>query len=157
MYITILMVIHILGAIAGIGPTFAFGLLGNLAGKEPSGAVHVLGAMLEIDKKLVTPVALFTQPVSGVLLIFATNRDAGFFQREWLWIAILAFATILVLVYAVNNPALDRVVKGLKDGSAGTPEWNKDLKTAKSLGPVLGILTVLIIVMMVWKPGDGLA
>ncbi|HVF12214.1 MAG TPA: hypothetical protein VNA87_03925, partial [Actinomycetota bacterium] len=67
----IVLLIHIAGAIIGIGPTFAFGVMGALSGKVGgSQALGIVEAMVQIERKLVTPVATVTQPVSGVLLIF---------------------------------------------------------------------------------------
>ena len=36
---------------------------------------------------------------------------------------------------------------------AGTPEFKQLVDTQKRLGPVTSILAVVIIVLMVWKPG----
>lgn len=156
MYRTTLFVIHILGAIAGIGPTFAFGVLGKLSGQMQDQAVGLLTAMLDIEKKIVTPVALFTQPLTGVLLIFETGRNVGFFQREWLVIAIVLFAIILYLSYLVDQPAIHRTVTAMKTGEGvGSPQFQKDIRTAQRLGPLFGVMTVVIIILMVWKPLDS--
>lgn len=152
MYGTILLVIHILGAIAGIGPTFAFGVIGAKAGKEPGAALTLLEVMMDIEKKLVTPVALFTQPISGVLLITHFGYDKDFFSNTWLVYSIVAFAAILIMSYGPNNKAVHRLVKAMRAGEMGTPTFLKDLKTTKTLGPIMGILTFTIVIMMVWKP-----
>jgi hypothetical protein len=156
-YLTILFVIHILGAIAGIGPTFAFGIIGPNAGKAgPVGGAALLNTLLDIEKKIVTPVVLFTQPLSGVLLIFKIGYNHDFFSHYWLWIAILLFATILYLSYLVDTPAIHRVVKWMESGPTGPPpaEVKKDIDLAAKLGPLFGIMTVTIIILMVWKPGS---
>lgn len=154
-YLTVLLVVHILGAIAGIGPTFAFGVLGSLSGKMPEQALGLMTAFIDIEKKIVTPVALFTQPASGVLLIFKTNRDDHFFQREWLVIAIVLYLTILYLAYMRSNPRMHKMLEMIKTGTAGTPEFGVMVKAEQRLGPILAIMTVAIAVLMVWKPLDG--
>lgn len=157
MYRTILLVIHVVGAIAGIGPTFAFGIIGPNAGKAgPSGGAVLLSTLLDIEKKIVTPVALFTQPLTGALLIFETGFNDGFFGREWLWIAILLFATIVYLSYLVDQPAIHRTVKWMQSDPQGPPppEIQKDISTAQRLGPLFAIMTVIIAILMVWKPGN---
>lgn len=156
MYLTILMVVHILGAVVGIGPTFAFSILGPAAGKAGrEGALALLEGMLQIERKLVTPVALVTQPLSGALLIFETGRNNGFFQREWLVVSIVLYATILFLSYIVDTPAIRRVVAGIRDGATDTPEFQRSLKLTQRLGPLFGIMAVTIVILMVWRPGDA--
>lgn len=155
MYLTILLIIHVVGAIAGIGPTFAFGVLGSLAGKDPQHAIVYLGAMVDIQKKVVTPVALFTQPVTGALLIFESGWNQNFFRHEWLVISIVLYAVILYGSYIVDTPAMHRIVDAMRTGQNDTPQFQKDLRLTQRLGPIFGILTIAIAIMMVWKPGAG--
>ncbi len=154
MYRTILLVIHVLGAIAGIGPTFAFSIIGPKAGQAgPAGGALLLQTMLDIEKKIVTPVALFTQPLSGILLIFEVGYHNDFFSQVWLWVSIILFATILYLSFLVDIPAIHRIVtwSGSAQGPP-PPEVQKDIALAGKLGPVFGIMTVTIVILMVWKP-----
>lgn len=148
-----LFVIHIGGAIVGIGPTFAFGILGKYAA-APGYALPMLEAMLDIQKKIVTPVALFTQPISGALLIFRTGRDANFFSFTWLWVSILLYAVVLYLSYLSSAPRLRTIVAMLKDGAPDPPELQRLISIETKLGPIFGIMTIAIIVLMIWKPGD---
>lgn len=154
MLFKIALLIHVAGAIIGIGPSFAFAILGPAAQKAgPNGGLAILKTMVSIDRKLVTPVALFTQPVSGVFMIFATNRHQNFFQHEWLWIAILIFIGILGIVYSINNPALERLIHLIEQGGPPTPEMEAIGKKLATIGPILVVMTVAIIVLMVLKPG----
>ena len=156
-YLTILLVIHVLGAIAGIGPTFAFAIIGPNAGRAgPSGGAVLLSTLLDIEKKIVTPVVLFTQPLTGALMIFKVGYDDGFFGRTWLWLSIVLYLIILYLSFIVDQPAIHRVVKWMQSEPQGPPppEVQKDIGTANKLGPILTILTVGIAIMMVWKPGN---
>jgi uncharacterized membrane protein len=154
-YFTILLVLHILGAVVGIGSTYAFSILGPNAGKaSPEGAMTLLMSMMDIEKKIVTPVVLFTQPLTGVLLIFESGRNHNFFSHTWLWVALLLYAFIIYGSYLINTPATHRMVDAMKAGTAGTPEFLKDLKKTQTLGPIFGVLGVIIVVLMVWKPGD---
>ncbi|HEX9775916.1 MAG TPA: DUF2269 family protein [Actinomycetota bacterium] len=153
-YTKILFLVHIGGAIAGIGPTFGFAVMGKMIEKTPPpGNLAILETLMAIETKVVTPVALITQPLSGALLIFDRGLDTLFFQQEWLYVSIIAYIAVLVISYGIDNPAIHRVVKLAKEGKAGTPEFEANKKTTQRLGPILGILTVLIIFMMVWQPG----
>lgn len=152
-YFKILLVVHIGGAIVGIGPTFAFGILGKMAGEVGPGGVHLLDALVRIGKVLVRPVALVTQPLSGALLIFESGYDKVFFDNEWLYTAIILYAAILVVAYLIDNPIVAKVVEMMRAGRAGTPEFQALVKRTSMNGMFMGIATTIIIVLMIWKPG----
>lgn len=154
-YITVLILLHIAGAIIGIGPTFTFGVIGSMMPTAGPGSMALMEALVKIEKVLVTPVALLTQPVTGVLLIVETNRDKEFFSNEWLVIALTAYVIILIVSYGVMTPGLKKMIVMAKEGKAQTPEFGALAKVQQRFGPMLGVLTLVIIVMMVWKPGDN--
>lgn len=154
-YRTVLLVLHVLGAIAGIGPTFAFSVLGRMASAGGERTLFAMEAMKAINLKIVTPVAAITQPLTGILLIVETGRHNNFFKHEWLVIAVVLYAIILILNYGPEWKRQNRMIAMIKDGKAGTPEFAKDVKVASALGPVFGVITVTIAILMVWKPLDG--
>ncbi|MHB8513020.1 MAG: DUF2269 family protein [Actinomycetota bacterium] len=157
-YGTILIVLHVVGAVAGLGPSFAFGVLGPLSAKlgGPQG-LGILEGMHAMESKIVLPTALTLQPITGVLMIFHFHFAKRFFHNTWLLASLGAYVIILVLAIGVNNPAIARMISLAKGGKADTPEFQSSAKTAKTLGPVFGILLLFIVVMMVWRPGLSVA
>ena len=154
-YFTVLLALHVLGAIVGLGPTFTFGVIGSMMPNAGASAVSLMEAMAKIEKVLVNPVALFLQPVTGVLLIVESARHRSFFQREWLVAAIALYVVILIISYGRTTPGLHRMIAMAKEGKAQTPEFGALAKVQQTLGPVMGMSLLVIIVLMVWKPGDG--
>jgi uncharacterized membrane protein len=152
-YQKVLLVVHIGGAIIGIGPTFAFGVLGKMSGEIGPGGVHLLEGMLKVSKVLVTPVALVTQPLSGALLIFESGYDRVFWSQEWLIIAIVLYAGILFVSYVIDNPIIVKVIAMMKAGQAGTPEFEGLVKRTSINGALMGTAATVIIFLMIWKPG----
>jgi hypothetical protein len=61
----------------------------------------------------------------------------------------------MVLSYGPEWKRQNRMIDMLKAGRGGSDEFLKDMKTAKAMGPVFGVLTLAIAVLMVWKPLDG--
>jgi uncharacterized membrane protein len=153
-YYEILRLIHIAGAIIGLGPTFAFAILGPAAGKAgPNGGVAIMETMEAIEKRLVYPVALLTQPVTGTLMIFELGYDSDFFGREWLVTSIVIYAAILYIALFLNSPTLHRMIHLAKTGEAQTPEFEKLSETAARAGMAMTIMIVVIIYLMIIKPG----
>jgi uncharacterized membrane protein len=144
----ILVLIHVVSAITLLGPSTAFGILGKRAADPATGGHKMLEALLDIEHKMVLPGSAI-QFITGVWLIVRLDLDKDLFANGWLWTSILAFALILVLSIGFDTPAVRRIVAA---GNAGRAPDEKDLKLAKTLGPVFGILFMFIIVMMVLKP-----
>ena len=149
----ILLLIHVAGAIIGFGPTFTFAILGPMAGKAgPQGGLALLEGMEAIEKKLVVPVAMVVQPFSGLALIFVSGYSASFFSHYWLWIGIVLYAVAFYLAIFGQNKRLARLIELAKAGPP-TPEFIATAKKVGQTGPVITVLLVVIIVLMVTKPG----
>jgi uncharacterized membrane protein len=158
LYFTILVIIHIGGAIAGIGPSFALGVVGPLsASSEGPAKVALLETMVAIDRRIVTPVALVTQPVTGALLIFNRGFNHDFFsdRRAWLIVSIVLYAIILYTSYIVSTPRVKRMIELARAGETNGEEYAGLQRTSRALGPLFGFMTMTIVVLMIWKPGSG--
>jgi len=110
--LAILLLIHVAGAIIGFGPTFTFAILGPMAGKAgPHGGLALLEGMEAIEKKLVVPVAMFVQPLSGLTLIFLAGYNVNFFSHYWLWVGIVLYAIAFYLAIFGQNKRLPRRIE----------------------------------------------
>ncbi len=152
-YYEVLLLIHILSAIAGFGPTFSFGVLGPFAAKM--GGPQALGIMKGVEKVVRTLVqpAIAIQLVSGALLIFEAGWDDNFFSHYWLWVAILLFAAAVYIALGRQIPTVEKMIELGESGSAETPEFAAHAKKASTFGPILTVMLVVIIFLMVIKPG----
>ncbi len=151
--LAILLLIHVAGAIIGFGPTFTFAILGPMSAKAgPNGGLVLLEAMEAIEKKLVVPVAMFVQPLSGLALIFVAGYNVNFFSHYWLWIAVIIYAIAFYLAIVGQQGRLARLIELGKAGPP-TPEFMAIAKRVGQMGPVITVLLVVIIVLMVTKPG----
>ena len=151
-YFHVVLFLHILGAIAGFGPTFAYAFMTPLK-DDPGSVVTTVETIQRIQRRLVLPVIVI-QPITGALLIFASGRDDGFWQHEWLWIAIAIYAVLFVLALAIDAPSRRRSLEMVRSNRVGTPEFAREVKLQGTLGPIMGVMVLVIIVLMVFKPGD---
>ena len=156
-WFAVLLVIHVFGAIAGIGPSFAFAVMGPLAGKLGGPpALGVLEAMHAVESKIVLPTALVLQWLTGVGLIFNRGLNHDFFNghHAWLLWAILLYISIVTISLTVNTPTLKKMIAMAKSGPPGE-EFQRLAARAAKAGPLLTVMTVAIVVLMIWKPGSG--
>lgn len=151
--IAILLLIHVAGAIIGFGPSFTFALLGPMAAKAgPQGGLALMEAMDAIEHKLVLPVAIVVQPLSGLALIFLSGYNVNFFSHYWLWISLILYAGAFYLAVFGQRTRLSRMIEIAKAGPP-TPEFVATAKRVAQTGPIVTVLLVVIIVLMVTKPG----
>jgi len=156
-WFAVLITIHILGAIVGIGPAFAFGIVAMVGQKAPEGAMlSILQVSRGIERFLLVPVVRYTQWTSGVLMIFNRGLNRGFFawRHAWLIAAILLYITLFTLGEVFNGPILK---KQLALAESGAPKAQIDEIGAilTKIGPLYPLFTVAIAVLMILKPGSG--
>lgn len=154
MYIRALLFLHVLGAIVGFGPTFVFPLVGKMMpGSGPERAAALLQVNHRIQKFLTDPVALFLQPLTGVLLIFALGLHRTLPEPWWLTIALVLYVIAVGVSHGVAAPALKRMIR-ISKGEEGSPAEMPALgRKAARAGGVLHVLLLVIIFLMVVKPG----
>ena len=150
-----LLLVHILGAIIGFGPTYAFAVLGPLSGKlEGPQALGTLKGIVAISRRLVIPISTVIQPVTGVLLIFESGRNESFFSHEWLWIAILLYIAIYYTAVFQQTPTVRRVIELAESGQAGSEEFLSNVRKSRKLGPMISVGLTMIVLLMITKPGS---
>ena len=153
LWVAILLLIHVAGAIVGFGSVYTFAILGPMAGERPGpGGVAILESIAALVRRLLRPF-LFIQPISGAFLIFATGLNNGFFSHYWLWIAILLYAVAFGIGLFVQIPLALALPKMAALSGPPTPEFLAGVKRSQRVGPILTVLLSVIIILMVTKPG----
>ena len=151
--VKLLLFLHVMGAILAFGPTFAFSIMGAMAGREPQHANFSAREAAAIGNKLVYPVAIF-QGVTGVLLILATGISLT--ASTWLGLGIVLYAIALTYSLTIQRNALHHLIELSSTppapGSPPSPEIPATVKKIQRGGMFLGTLVVVIVFLMVTKP-----
>ncbi len=151
-----LMFLHVLGAILAFGPTFAFAIIGAMAGVEPQHANFATRATQLVGKRLVEPLAI-SMALTGVGLILVTGRNLADRSNWWLGIAIVIYAIALTYTLAIQNRDVERIVSLTSapppPGASGPPpELPPIVKRVQRGGMFLGLAVIVIVFLMVVKP-----
>ena len=144
----IIVLIHVLGAICGIGASFASPILLGRAktAKQAEFALHVNHG---IDKIVV--IGTFTLLGTG-LIMGALN--SSLFTQGWYIISLIIFVTILPVAGAIVPKKITQLVEILKNHN-GNELPDSYLKIKKQVDPFnryTYIATIVIVVFMVTKP-----
>jgi hypothetical protein len=102
--------------------------------------------------RMVAPLAILLL-LSGIALILVAKWDL--LANEWLWIAILLYLTNLTLNLGVGLPNLSAILGILSSGEA--PQRMGEIQARgrrqRVLGMTSGLIILVILGLMVWKPG----
>ncbi|MEJ7753000.1 MAG: hypothetical protein WKF46_08650, partial [Candidatus Limnocylindrales bacterium] len=97
----------------------------------------------------------------GLGLIWTSGRDV--LREPWLLLSIVLYVIALLIAVLVTGPASNRLIEATstplppRDPAAGAPggppaHIAADLKRIQAAGAALTILTVVILLLMVFKP-----
>ncbi len=150
-----LLFLHVLGAIVAFGPTFAYSIMGAIAGREPQHANFSARQTAAINNALVYPLA-GVQAVTGVL-VFISAPSSEFTTGWWLALAILLYIVAFTFSLTVQRNALHRLIALTgTPPSPTTPPSTEIPATVRKIvrgGIFTGVLIVAIVFLMVVKPG----
>lgn len=155
--------LHVMGAIAVFGPTFAFPLIAGQAQKAPQHGNFAAVVMELIERRIVIPGAI-VQAITGVALILIAGRDLTSPTNRWLIAGIILYLIAILFAIFVQARNAEKMVHLTAGGPppgpppAGAPAGPPPeiAATGKKLqqgGMLLTVLIVLIVILMVTKPG----
>jgi uncharacterized membrane protein len=155
-WIKVFLFLHVMGAIAALGPTLTYGLWLTLAERsDPGTRAFVLRSISWLDQRLPTP-AYMAQAVTGVFLIGLVGF--AFWQTGWLVTGVVIYAALVIIAVRVYAPAFRRQ-RELADAVAADPGDGRAAEayaaaahTARTEGAIVTVLTVVVVFLMVWKP-----
>jgi uncharacterized membrane protein len=145
----VLLFLHVLSVIVGLGPTFALPGLMKLRGDVPSPAVLRVEYVISRYASIGVGVILLT----GLGLISESPAVfiGGFGEARWLHISITLFVIYAGLGTGFAAP---RMRKAVTAAEAGNPAEVRRLLDPldKVVGPILGLLLAAILYLMLLKP-----
>jgi uncharacterized membrane protein len=148
-YYQLLLVLHLLTVIVGIGSVVLNGVYGNEAKKAgPNGGNAVVRANHSVST--IAEYVIYLIPVTGILMVIKDPRWD--FSDTWVMISIALY------VIAVGNAHMNLIpgTKKMIELTQGppTPELESVGKRLGIAGAVSNLIVVALVVLMVWKPGS---
>jgi uncharacterized membrane protein len=150
---TFLLVLHVLGAVVALGFSLSYGLWvrrGETDGVQ--GRAFALRTVSWIDRRITTP-AFIAQLVTGLLLVATIDWDL--LRRAWLEVSLGIYVLLTVLAMTVYAPSFRRqreIAERVAAGDADESGYAAAASKATTWGAVVTVLTLVIVVLMVWKP-----
>jgi uncharacterized membrane protein len=142
--------LHILLAIVAVGFNISYGVWTARAARDPRHLGYVLRGIKFLDDRIANP-AYAGLLLIGLLLIFVGPYDL---TDTWVFVAIALYVLMGTVAILFYSPSLTRQIAAYESGGPTSPEFAALGNRTRILGIVLGVIVLLILVMMVVKPGS---
>lgn len=146
--------LHILAVVVALGPTFGYGIFFSVLPKYPRAAPALIEGMRRIDRYLVNP-GMVILLIAGIVLMADSSSiwDGGNFFIVWGFIAIIALFGVQHGFFGPRMAKLQELAdRDLQSGDTFSAEFEAESKLIAQIGAVTGLLIVLTVFFMVYKP-----
>jgi hypothetical protein len=163
----LVLVLHLLSVVIGFGGITIIGFVGAASAgyKGPPGQ-----AVFDTSQRLgkVAEYFIYAVPVFGIALLFISTTNGShvyWWDQTWVSISLVLYIATLGFVHALHLPNLRRMGELMAEinagpppaGAAGPPPQAAELeargKRAGLYGGISNLAWVVVLVLMVWKPG----
>jgi hypothetical protein len=159
------LVLHILCAIVGFGAVFLNGIYGQqmktrLQSGRVAEAIGIYEANLTVSK--IGEYFIYAVFIFGFALL-GLSDSVWKFSQTWVWLAVVLYVIGIGLSHGVLMPTVKRMGVLMHELAAGPPPVGGPPPQAAEMaslgqrmgivGPVLNIILIVILFLMVWKPG----
>jgi hypothetical protein len=149
----IFLFLHIMGVVL-LGTTFGYGILFSVLPKYPRSASALIAGMRKVDRVLVNP-AMILILIAGIVLLATSGsvwKGSQFFV-VWGFIAIIALFGLQHGFFAPQMAKLQEVAdRDLAAGDTFSPEFDTISQKIAQVGAATGLLIVVTIFIMAYKP-----
>jgi hypothetical protein len=145
---------HILAVVVALGPTFGYGIFFSVLPKYPRSAPALIEGMRRVDRYLVNP-GMVILLIAGIVLLADSSSiwDGSNFFIVWGFIAIIALFGVQHGFFGPRMAKLQGIAeRDLQSGDTLSAEFETESKLIAQIGAATGLLIVLTVFFMVYKP-----
>jgi len=144
----VLKFIHILAAITAVGANITYGVWNARSQADPAHLGFALKGIKFLDDRIANP-AYGVLLLTGLVMIFVGHWSI---TSLWIVLALVLFVILVVVAVAFYTPLLRDLIKLVDAGDTSSLAFSRLAGRNRALGPGIGVIVVLILVMMVFKP-----
>jgi|SRR3954471_5597886 hypothetical protein len=161
----IVLILHLVSAIIGFGGVFILGFVGAASQNRPGREGQAVFDTAQ-DLSKVVEYVIYAVPVFGIALLFISTTAGNhvfWWDQTWVSLSLLLYIGALGFVHGVLRPNLKRMGELMNEVNSGAPstggpppqvaELEARGKRAGINGGIANLIWVVIVILMVWKPG----
>lgn len=146
--------LHILAVVLAFGPTFGYALFFSVAPQHPRATPAILAGVQKCDRYLVNP-GMIVLLLAGIALL-VTSDSAWDASDVFVSVGFVAIIVLFGLQHGFFQPqvrkAKELAERDLKSGDALSPEFEALGQRIGQVGTVAGLIVVVTIFFMTYKP-----
>ena len=141
--------LHVLAAIIAVGANITYGIWITRASRKPDVLPFTLSGIKLIDGRVANPAygLLF---IIGLLMAFVGKLRL---TTPWLLTALVLFVFVVLIGLLGYTPTLSRQIRVLDGEGFGSSNYQAVARRGTILGVILAVLVIIIVFLMVVKPG----
>jgi uncharacterized membrane protein len=146
--------LHILAVVLAFGPTFGYAFFFSVAPQHPRATPAILAGVQKVDRYLVNP-GMVVLLLAGIYLLTASD---GAWDTSDVFVAVgfVAIIALFGLQHGFFQPqtqkARELAERDLKAGDALSPEFEAVSQRLGQVGGIAGVIVVVTIFFMTYKP-----
>lgn len=141
--------LHVLLAIVAVGFNASYAIWLTRAAKESAHLGHVLRGIKTLDDR-------FANPAYGLLLITGLSmvfvNKIPLLETRWLLSGLVLWFVLMIVGFAVYTPTLRRQIAALESSGPTSAEYLALASRGRWVGILLGVIALVIVFLMVFKP-----
>ena len=149
----VLFLLHMVAVVGGLGTVVLNGVYAAKA-KAAGGPAGTAVSVANYEVSGVAEKLIYTIPIWGILMVLVSDDAIGF-GDTWIWLSMLLYVVALGISHAVMIPGHRRYneLASAEGGpSVGAEAQGLEKKLAGG-GMALNLILVVLIALMIWKPG----
>ena len=140
--------IHILAAIVAVGFNISYAVWIIRARRDPAHTGFALKGIKFLDDRIANP-SYGVLLVTGLLMVFLAGYRITAF---WIDASLVLFVVLIVIAASQYTPTLRKQIALVEAGDTSSTEFNRLAQRGQILGQALGVIVLVILAMMVFKP-----
>ena len=148
MAFTIVKYIHILAAVTAVGVNISYTAWIVRAQREPAHTAFALKGIQFLDQRIANP-AYGLLLITGILMVILLPYPI---TTLWIDLALVLYAVLIVVAVALYTPTLRNQIKLAEAGDVTSAEFTRLGSRSQTLGIALGVIVLVILGLMVFKP-----
>jgi uncharacterized membrane protein len=140
--------IHILSAVVAVGFNISYAVWIIRARSNPANMTFALKGIKFLDDRIANP-AYGVLLLTGILMVILLPYPITTF---WIDVALVLYAVLIVLAIGFYTPSLRDQIKLAESGDTTSAEFTRLAQRGQIVGQALGVIVLVILAMMVFKP-----
>jgi uncharacterized membrane protein len=140
--------VHILAAIVAVGLNLSYAVWIIRAQRDPGHITFALKGIKFLDDRIANP-AYGLLLLTGLLMVVLLPIPI---TTLWIVIALVLYALLVVLAISQYTPTLRKQIQLAEAGDTTSAEFTGLARRSQILGQALGVIVLVILAMMVFKP-----